>query len=393
MTKGIVVSVKEAIHIKNFGPVRDINIPDVKPLTVFIGESGSGKSTVMKVLALFRWFYKMCNIREYLHKSNISTSPFRFRIDTNLANCGFQKYVAKGTKIVYTITFDAKQQVSIIYQNGKLEANPKIPSEALSYTKLSFIAESRGFIPNALRQGALPRGADFGYYFHEALDDFTLATSMIDKMPLPFLNVLFSVEKTSQGRKYFVSSLKGQQPFKIEYKDSSSGIQNTVPLSLILKYYSEHFDLKKAFNETMLKYLMDTGKLTDFKPVSDLKDLPKRVHLHLEEPELGLFPDAQGDLMNSVARTCFSDDNNPISLTMATHSPYILNHLNLLIKAHDSSNTTLTDGARLNYDDIAAYHVADGGVEDLKMLNHRLIDTNALSDAINVIYNRYEELK
>lgn len=387
------MSVKEAIHIQNFGPIRDINIPDVKPLTVFIGESGSGKSTVMKVLALFRWFYKMCNIREYLHKSNISTSPFRFRVGTNLANCGFQKYVTKGTRIVYTITFENKLQVDIIYQNGKLEADPNIPSDALSYTKLSFISESRGFIPNALRQGSLPRGADFGYYFHEVLDDFTLATNMIDKMPLPFLNVLFSVENTGQRRKYFVSSLKGDQSFRIEYKDSSSGIQNTVPLSLILKYYSEHFDLNTAFNETMLKYLMDTGKLTDFKPVSDLKDLPKRVHLHLEEPELGLFPDAQGDLLNSVVRTCFSDDKNALSLTMATHSPYILNHLNLLIKAHDTNNTEFTNGARLDFDNIAAYHVTDGGIDDLKMLNNRLIDTNALSDAINVIYNRYEELK
>jgi len=77
---------------------------------------------------------------------------------------------------------------------------------------------------------------------------------------------------------------------------------------------------------------------------------------------------------------------------MTTHSPYILNHLNLLIKAHDTNNTEFTNGARLDFDKIAAYHVTDGGIDDLKMADNRLIDTNALSDAINVIYNRYEEL-
>ena len=46
---------KESILIRNFGPISEVVIEDIKPLTIFIGESGSGKSTVVKVIALFRW--------------------------------------------------------------------------------------------------------------------------------------------------------------------------------------------------------------------------------------------------------------------------------------------------------------------------------------------------
>ena len=48
----------EYLKIENFGPILEIELDDIRPLTVFIGESGSGKSTIMKVLSLFRWMFK-----------------------------------------------------------------------------------------------------------------------------------------------------------------------------------------------------------------------------------------------------------------------------------------------------------------------------------------------
>ena len=52
----------ERIVIKDFGPIKELEINDIKKITIFIGDSGSGKSTVMKVISLFRWLYKMLNI-------------------------------------------------------------------------------------------------------------------------------------------------------------------------------------------------------------------------------------------------------------------------------------------------------------------------------------------
>ena len=53
---------KESITIRNFGPIKEVCIEDLRPLTILIGESGSGKSTILKVVALFRYIYKMLNI-------------------------------------------------------------------------------------------------------------------------------------------------------------------------------------------------------------------------------------------------------------------------------------------------------------------------------------------
>ena len=49
---------KESIIIKNLGPLKEVEIRDIKPLTVFIGKSASGKSTIMKIIVLMRYIYK-----------------------------------------------------------------------------------------------------------------------------------------------------------------------------------------------------------------------------------------------------------------------------------------------------------------------------------------------
>ena len=40
----------EYLRIRNFGPIEEIEINNIPSLTILIGESGSGKSTIMKVL-------------------------------------------------------------------------------------------------------------------------------------------------------------------------------------------------------------------------------------------------------------------------------------------------------------------------------------------------------
>lgn len=48
---------KERLIIKNFGPIVEADI-EIKPFMVFIGESGSGKSVILKLLSLLRWIAK-----------------------------------------------------------------------------------------------------------------------------------------------------------------------------------------------------------------------------------------------------------------------------------------------------------------------------------------------
>lgn len=173
-------------------------------------------------------------------------------------------------------------------------------------------------------------------------------------------------------------------------KDSSSGIQNVIPSLLIPTYFAHHFDYEDAFNRTILNYLSQIDRIADFKPVANLGEVKKHLSLHIEEPELSLFPDAQCDLMSALIAACFIENKNELNLVFSTHSPYIVNYLNLLIKAYDKNQ--FIAGARINFDDLAVYQVIDGGVESLLIEEQRIVNTNRLSDTINDIYNQYEEL-
>ncbi|MDR3286469.1 MAG: AAA family ATPase [Prevotellaceae bacterium] len=377
---------KESIHIKNLGPIKKISIDDIKPFTVLIGESGSGKSTLMKTVALFRYLYKICNIRSYLKHSNISKVPFPFTTEEYFRNCGFNQFVKNDTEISYKAKFENNEEYEISYKNKKLSVAKKIDKDNLHFNKISFISETRNLIPLWADKGASTKGAYLGFYFHEVYDDFNLATEEVKEMPLDFLNLKFKVKNTNSGKKYSILSID-EDDFEIDYKNSSSGIQNTVPISLITEYFSKHFDFEKAFDRSALQYVSRTGKLKDFTPVHNLDDINKKIYIHIEEPELSLFPDAQCQLMNDIIDKCFIKNKHEVELFLSTHSPYIINHLNLLIKAYDKN--TLIDGVKFNYDDLAVYQVEEGKIVDLKIQNERLINTNPLSDIINSIYDQY----
>jgi hypothetical protein len=214
----------------------------------------------------------------------------------------------------------------------------------------------------------------------------------LENIDLGFLNLKFALKRTKSGKKYVVQSINNIKNFEIDFKNSSSGTQNSVPISIIAKYFSNKFSFDEAFKRSIGKYLLETDSLTDFKGVMNLSDIEKKIFIHIEEPELSLYPDAQCQLMNDLINKCFISNDNTIELFLSTHSPYIINQLNLLIKAYDKNIISTTDGAKFNYDSLAVYQVEDGKLVNLMAQNERLVNTNRLSDTMNDIYDRYNTL-
>lgn len=381
---------KESIYIKNLGPIKDINLENIKPFTVLIGESGSGKSTLMKAIALFRWIYKMQNIRSYLKHSNISRSPFRFRMETYLKNCGFEQFIKADTEITYKTEFKDGKIYEIKYSKNKLSGTADlIEKDDMFFNKISFISETRNIIPLWADNGASFTGGYLGFYFHEVYRDFDLASEVLKELELDFLKLKFAVKKTSSGRKFVIQSKDDN--YEIDYKNSSSGTQTSVPISLISQYFSKNFNFDDAFKRTVINYLFNTDNLTDFKPVKNLIDINKKIFMHIEEPELSLYPDAQNQLISDLVNKSFISNHNSIELFISTHSPYIINHLNLLIKAFD--NDKLIDNAKIDFEKLQVYQIIDGKIIDLMVQNERLVNTNPLSDTINNTYDLYSSLK
>lgn len=371
---------KESILIKNFGPIREIEIDDIHPFTVFIGESGSGKSTIMKVLVLFRWIYKMLNIRFYLKYAKISHSPFRFDFKSYLNNNGILDYLYSDTEIRY------QKGEMIIHYKTTLRTSKTVPENELSLEKMSFIVDRRNIIPDILAKKVDIRD---DFFLQETYDDFLLASEPIKELSIDYLNIQYFRKQTNLGMKYYI---KGDD-YTIKFEDASSGMQTVVPLSLIIERFAKHYDFVQQFNNIVFRYMSRSDSLKDFRAGLNIGDITHRnIHIHIEEPELNLYPESQRSLIDFIVNRCFIQEHNGYKMTvmMATHSPYIINHLNLLIRAFDK-NKPVND-AFLNYTDISAYQVSDGRLVDLKIKNDRLIYTNPLSDPINDIYERYNQL-
>lgn len=388
---------KESIHIQNFGPLRDVRIDDIKPLTVLIGDSASGKSTIMKVVALMRYIYKRANIYSYLKNADVSDRPRSF---INLIG-EMQPMLTHETKINYTVHMpNGGNYTHLLDRNGIQFDDIGINKADMVFFKEAFVAETRSIIPTWSLYGARFPGADLGYYFNETFRDFSEATDRIKEQSLDYLDMKMEV-KTEPTRKHFLISPNDGSHEVFELEHTSSGIQASVPLMTIMRYFAHEFSFTNAFRRSVLDQLSDED-ISQFRPEVNLKDLKKYIHLYIEEPELSLDPQTQWLFINDLIREAFyrgdnkrPDDGRQLGLMFATHSPYILNYLNVLLKA------SYYEKSRERYpyikpDEIAAYRMDSGEVHSLMAKDNRsgryLINTMDLSDMMEVIYNTYKSI-
>lgn len=372
----------EYLRIRNFGPIVDIELDDIVPLTILIGESGSGKSTVMKVLSMFRWIYKRVVLRSYVRQAKIKKTGIGIQMKTLLKTSQLDEYIKSGTEITYR-----RGNYSIIYSNGKLNAQADIPSSDLSLEKICYISDKRSMIPDFLENKIEKKNAN--YHLQDTLENFLLAADKIKQLSLDYLNVELKIEKSTKGDKYMIKGTN-DKPCSIQLRNSSSGTQTVTPLSLIVEYYSKKFDSQKSMNSSLFSYLQDNDKLDVFNTAKNIGEIQsKNVHLFIEEPELSLYPESQRQLIDFLIDRCFLTEHPyKMTLMMATHSPYIVNYINVLIRRSEELGR-----AFLKAEDVNVYEIYDGYAGQLKNLSGRpIIDTRSMSDPITEMYKEFNTL-
>lgn len=381
---------KEFITIKNFGPLKNIEDLEIKQFTILIGESASGKSTLMKVVAMMRYIYKMANIRSYLYRSNITKSPFRIRLDTMMKRQGMTKMFTKDSLIVYRVQMDDGVSYEVRIENGSLKKTVVIESHHLMLCKDSFVSENRNIIPTWVQTSWVNKGATLGFYFHETNEDFGRASKDDKELVLDFvgMKMVITHPKGKPTRYQIVPIDNHHAP--IELTEASSGIQTSAPLALIVDYFAKEFSFKDAFRRSVMDYLYEEENIQKFNSVVEPTALTKVVDIHIEEPELSLFPDAQCKLVENLIFTAtHSKDDRFVTLMLATHSPYILNYLNIMLNQTDEQR------ARLNNSNTAVYRIYEGEIQDLLMQDdkgHWIVDTYDLSEMMSSIYNEFVRL-
>ena len=397
-TKNLAMS---KIKIENFGPIKEGiqkngDWIDIKKVTVFIGNQGSGKSSVAKLISTLTWIEKALVRGDFQEKELTIYNRFK-------KHCAYQNignYFKDDTFIEYQ-----GKAYSITYKDGNTFVK-KNSENGYAFPKIMYVPAERNFVSSVDKPASLKKLPNTLYTF---LDEFEDAKQDLKgNLDLPIGNARFEYSKQNK-----ISYIVGDD-FKIRLSESSSGFQSFVPLFLVTRHLAdsinkEHdasikqisIEEEKRIRKEIESILSNPNLTEDIKNTA-LEVLSSRFKYAcfiniVEEPEQNLYPSSQRGTLNSLVKFANMDEGN--KLIMTTHSPYIINYLTLAVKAYKVSvklepsnnkvelrtqlNELVPLTSTINPDDLVIYELDDKG--NIKMLdNYKGIpsDENELNEKL-----------
>jgi predicted ATPase len=384
----------EQLIVKNFGPIKDATV-DFKRVTVFIGPTGGGKSTLAKLAAVFRGYLSFLSRREvgklfsdygiknyFTETSSIDWISFPSRL-TYLDNnwrTAFHSTIrsesSEARKLIAEVTEELNSLKALLEDESKTnEYKDRVIS----------LKEKQNNVEHFVKQYAAPSKPH--YIPAERILLSTLGNSWPDlvreKSSLPSTMIAFArnfLEARKEIQMLSVESLGVAYLFTGGYdqisidnhktlmlSETASGIQSVTPVLVLLEHLSRNTEQAQSFI--------------------------------VEEPELNLYPTAQQGLLNWLVEKCTKGEND---LTITTHSPYILSSCNLLLEAYkvaklrpdleDEIAAIVPKACWLNPDEFAAYYVADGTVKPITDERTHLIGGNELDSVSGDISDSFRKL-
>lgn len=358
---------KEQLIIKNFGPIVKAEI-DIKPFMVFIGESGSGKSVILKTLALCRWIYKKINFASVVahiepidktrNMKNVYKNVYKkeireIDIKTLMNESGLSDFINCDEKmeIKYHIGGIFNFTIKTIDRKLQLEVPDDfyVQKNDIILEKVAFISDDRFSIPTLLQGvvGLIP------HYTKETFTNFNEATFFFTnnnaKMQSNTLNFELTTESKKDKNEWFIT----KNGHKVNFDNASSGMKSVAIIEPIINFYTHHYSIQKSLNKFLLSIVNDRNLLSvnilidialNMKRGNISDEYKRRVSLLIEEPEISLFPSAQKSLVEYLVGTCFGDSRHlakqkkDVNIAFSTHSPYMLSSLNCLLLTYEVAN-------------------------------------------------------
>ena len=331
------------IRIKNFGPIKegfkDANGEewmDIKKVTVFVGNQGSGKSTVAKLISTMTWLEKA------LYRGEVTKEEMTAEEFIN-ENCGYHRinnYITDETEIQY------KGDVfSIVYKDKSLIYYSQANEKDYSVPKIMYVPAERNFLSTVEEADnviGLPKPL---YTFSAELS--RSRKELTGKLELPISKLEYEYNKGTE-----TSEIIGKG-YRINLLEASSGLQSSVPLFLVSRNLAlsinkkqdpskMNISLKQAIRrDSEIDEVKQNHELTNDQKEEKIEFIKAKYQNHcfiniVEEIEQNLFPTSQRHILNSLLG--FNNLNIGNELVITTHSPYIINYLTLAIKAFFVSN-------------------------------------------------------
>ena len=391
------------LTIRNFGPIKSVSL-DLRKYTVIIGPQSSGKSCILKIASFCKWMEKRIELSQdpdkYMTEGIVKSELLQFhKLD------GFQK---TNTYIKYDSPF---MTFSMSWKgNGGIVFDYQWKRNRWRYHRpaIAYIPAERNIV------AAIPNWFDVKLVHNNIrnyMSDWEESRqlfSMSNSLPILDLDTAYYYS-TKENEDKIVVDRKGNT---IDFTNASSGLQSIVPMYVLISYLTN----KSTYQAGLSSVANDKehGKLValierngDFpKTLSSqevIGNLSKTQHteIYLEEPEENIFPKTQYQLVKWLVKQMNVSEGNTLSMT--THSPYILSSLNNLIQASDAigkdyrnaeiiKQDILGDNEVVEYEKISVYSMKDGHARSIMDDELRLISQSALDAASDDISEDFSKL-
>lgn len=324
------------IRIKNFGPIQAGNLDndgwiEIGKVTLFVGNQGSGKSTVAKLISTFLWIEKAYARGDYPAAWFERKNRFKNQL---LGYHRLENYLhPQGTEIDYR-----GEACSIRYADGALTITP-LERQTYSLPQLIYVPAERNFIAYVRAPKELRLSSES---LKEFISEFDLAKAALKgAVPLPLEGASLDYDRLND-----TLSIKGAN-YRIKLSEASSGFQSCTPLYLVSRHLAQEVakppeEKHSAMSsEELQKFQKDVTEiygnrdLTDEERRAAISALSKRFRKTafiniVEEPEQNLFPSSQGKLFQSLLELNSISVSNKLIAT--THSPYLVGYLGTVIQ-------------------------------------------------------------
>ena len=282
-----------SIIIQNFGAIKEQRAPiEIKKVTFFIGNQGSGKSTIAKLIATFMWIEKALVRGDYDKKWIERKNKFK---NTFLPYHRIKNYLKENTFIRYE-----GYAYVITYEKEFLKIGEKKNND-YSLPQIMYVPSERNFIAYVKSPKELKLSSDV---LKDFLTEFDNSKKIVKNLELPINEAILDYDKLND-----TLNLKGEN-YKIKLTEASSGFQSLVPLFLVSDYLvnsvkdktepmsiEERKQFQKQIKEIYANpYFTEEQRRSAAKALSEKFNKTSFVNI-VEEPEQNLFPTSQRDML------------------------------------------------------------------------------------------------